>query len=261
MAFVASSQMRGNPETPPGLLVAAWTTSSSSRQLVLAAGCRGTMESFSINLHQPSMPAVIQGPRLKYASPVEEWNRGTARHDSYATGTTLHRRLYGSIATPAVCPPPSLSALSSWPSTTPSSLVPPLQRSDWSHLGKSRIFTHNYTRFLRGKHPPVAAYTSHPEKQDVINTCVVDALGDTTKAHVRITLLFLRVVDSIDKRTKIAYYAYSTSKFKPNPKADGSYPVHHRLLHSERGSREEHAVRGFHTFAVPTKRSMMVALA
>ncbi|KAH6907136.1 hypothetical protein BKA70DRAFT_385217 [Coprinopsis sp. MPI-PUGE-AT-0042] len=97
---------------------------------------------------------------------------------------------------------------------------------------------------LRREHPPVAAYTSHPEKQDDINTCVVGALGDTTKAHVRITLLFLRVVDSIDKRTKIACYAYSTSKVKPNPKADGSYPVHHRPLQSERDSREEHAVRG-----------------
>ncbi|KAH6893911.1 hypothetical protein BKA70DRAFT_1439371 [Coprinopsis sp. MPI-PUGE-AT-0042] len=115
---------------------------------------------------------------------------------------------------------------------------------------------------LRREHPPVAAYTSHPEKQDAINTCVVDALGDTTKAHVRITLLVLHVVDSIDKRTKIAYYAYSTSKLNlHNPKADGSYPVHHRLLHSERDLREEHAVHGFHTLALPSKRLIVTVLA
>jgi H+-transporting ATPase len=60
----------------------------------------------------------------------------------------------------------------------------------------------------------LAAYASRTENQDAIDTCVVGALGDATKARAGITLLDFKPFNPIDKRTEITYREDSTGKLK-----------------------------------------------
>ena len=51
----------------------------------------------------------------------------------------------------------------------------------------------------------LAAYASHTENQDAIDSSVVGALGDTTQAHAGIKLLDFKPFNPVDKCTEITY--------------------------------------------------------
>jgi H+-transporting ATPase len=60
----------------------------------------------------------------------------------------------------------------------------------------------------------LSAYASRTENQDAIDSCVVGALGDTSKARAGITLLDFKPFNPVDKRTEITYREESTGRLK-----------------------------------------------
>ncbi|KAH9938690.1 plasma-membrane proton-e [Fomitopsis serialis] len=60
----------------------------------------------------------------------------------------------------------------------------------------------------------LAAYASRTENQDAIDTCVVGALGETSRARVGIKLLDFKPFNPVDKRTEITYREESSGKLK-----------------------------------------------
>ncbi|KZT74479.1 plasma-membrane proton-e [Daedalea quercina L-15889] len=60
----------------------------------------------------------------------------------------------------------------------------------------------------------LAAYASRTENQDAIDTCVVGALGDTSRARAGIKLLDFKPFNPVDKRTEITYLEESSGKLK-----------------------------------------------
>ncbi|KAH0826739.1 hypothetical protein J3R83DRAFT_5144 [Lanmaoa asiatica] len=60
----------------------------------------------------------------------------------------------------------------------------------------------------------LAAYASRTENQDAIDTCVVGALGDLTRARAGIKLLDFKPFNPVDKRTEITYLEESSGKLK-----------------------------------------------
>ncbi|KAL4072442.1 hypothetical protein V8B97DRAFT_2006860 [Scleroderma yunnanense] len=60
----------------------------------------------------------------------------------------------------------------------------------------------------------LAAYASRTENQDAIDTSVVAALGDTSRARAGIKLLDFKPFNPVDKRTEITYREESSGKLK-----------------------------------------------
>ncbi|KAI6000304.1 hypothetical protein F5J12DRAFT_845193 [Pisolithus orientalis] len=60
----------------------------------------------------------------------------------------------------------------------------------------------------------LAAYASRTENQDAIDTSVVGALGDTSRARAGIKLLDFKPFNPVDKRTEITYREESSGKLK-----------------------------------------------
>ncbi|KAG6377316.1 hypothetical protein JVT61DRAFT_15105 [Boletus reticuloceps] len=60
----------------------------------------------------------------------------------------------------------------------------------------------------------LAAYASRTENQDAIDTSVVTALGDTSRARAGIKLLDFKPFNPVDKRTEITYLEESSGKLK-----------------------------------------------
>ncbi|KAH9924051.1 plasma-membrane proton-e [Fomitopsis serialis] len=60
----------------------------------------------------------------------------------------------------------------------------------------------------------LAAYASRTENQDAIDSCVVGALTDTTRARSGIKLLDFKPFNPVDKRTEITYREESTGRLK-----------------------------------------------
>ncbi|TFK70167.1 plasma membrane H+-transporting ATPase [Pluteus cervinus] len=60
----------------------------------------------------------------------------------------------------------------------------------------------------------LAAYASRTENQDAIDTSVVAAIGDPTRARAGIKLLDFKPFNPVDKRTEITYLEESTGKLK-----------------------------------------------
>ena len=60
----------------------------------------------------------------------------------------------------------------------------------------------------------LAAYASRTENQDAIDTSVVAALGDTSRARAGIKLLDFKPFNPVDKRTEITYLEESSGKLK-----------------------------------------------
>ncbi|TDL22773.1 plasma-membrane proton-e [Rickenella mellea] len=60
----------------------------------------------------------------------------------------------------------------------------------------------------------LAAYASRTENQDAIDQCVVNAIGDPTRARQGIKLLEFKPFNPVDKRTEITYREESTGKLK-----------------------------------------------
>jgi len=60
----------------------------------------------------------------------------------------------------------------------------------------------------------LAAYASRTENQDAIDTCVVNSLGDPTRARAGIKLLDFKPFNPVDKRTEITYREESSGKLK-----------------------------------------------
>lgn len=59
-----------------------------------------------------------------------------------------------------------------------------------------------------------AAYASRTENQDAIDTCIVGAVGDVSKARAGIKLLDFKPFNPVDKRTEITYLEEATGKVK-----------------------------------------------
>ncbi|TFL04752.1 hypothetical protein BDV98DRAFT_543918 [Pterulicium gracile] len=60
----------------------------------------------------------------------------------------------------------------------------------------------------------LAAYASRTENQDAIDLCVVQSLGDVSRARAGIKLLDFKPFNPVDKRTEITYREESTGKLK-----------------------------------------------
>ena len=60
----------------------------------------------------------------------------------------------------------------------------------------------------------LAAYASRTENQDAIDLCVVQSLGDVSRARSGIKLLDFKPFNPVDKRTEITYREESTGKLK-----------------------------------------------
>ncbi|EPT03154.1 hypothetical protein FOMPIDRAFT_1022507 [Fomitopsis schrenkii] len=60
----------------------------------------------------------------------------------------------------------------------------------------------------------LAAYASRTENQDAIDTCVVGALTETSRARAGIKLLDFKPFNPVDKRTEITYLEESSGKLK-----------------------------------------------
>ncbi|KAI0733405.1 plasma membrane H+-transporting ATPase [Fomitopsis betulina] len=60
----------------------------------------------------------------------------------------------------------------------------------------------------------LAAYASRTENQDAIDTCVVGALSETSRARAGIKLLDFKPFNPVDKRTEITYLEESSGKLK-----------------------------------------------
>lgn len=60
----------------------------------------------------------------------------------------------------------------------------------------------------------LAAYASRTENQDAIDSSVVSALGDTSRARAGIKLLDFKPFNPVDKRTEITYREESSGKIK-----------------------------------------------
>ncbi|EIN08166.1 plasma-membrane proton-e [Punctularia strigosozonata HHB-11173 SS5] len=60
----------------------------------------------------------------------------------------------------------------------------------------------------------LAAYASRTENQDAIDQCVVNAIGDTSRARAGIKLLDFKPFNPVDKRTEITYREEATGKLK-----------------------------------------------
>lgn len=59
-----------------------------------------------------------------------------------------------------------------------------------------------------------AAYASRTENQDAIDTCIVGAVGDASRARAGIKLLDFKPFNPVDKRTEITYLEEATGKVK-----------------------------------------------
>ncbi|TCD67347.1 plasma membrane H+-ATPase [Steccherinum ochraceum] len=60
----------------------------------------------------------------------------------------------------------------------------------------------------------LAAYASRTENQDAIDSCVVGAIGDPSRARAGIKLLDFKPFNPVDKRTEITYREESSGKLK-----------------------------------------------
>ncbi|RPD60398.1 plasma membrane H+-transporting ATPase [Lentinus tigrinus ALCF2SS1-7] len=60
----------------------------------------------------------------------------------------------------------------------------------------------------------LAAYASRTENQDAIDTCVVGAIGDPSRARAGIKLLDFKPFNPVDKRTEITYREEASGKLK-----------------------------------------------
>jgi H+-transporting ATPase len=60
----------------------------------------------------------------------------------------------------------------------------------------------------------LAAYASRTENQDAIDSCVVNSIGDASRARSGIKLLDFKPFNPVDKRTEITYREESTGKLK-----------------------------------------------
>ncbi|KAH9923449.1 plasma-membrane proton-e [Epithele typhae] len=60
----------------------------------------------------------------------------------------------------------------------------------------------------------LAAYASRTENQDAIDSCVVGAIGDASRARAGIKLLDFKPFNPVDKRTEITYREESSGKLK-----------------------------------------------
>jgi H+-transporting ATPase len=60
----------------------------------------------------------------------------------------------------------------------------------------------------------LAAYASRTENQDAIDNCIVNGVGDPSRARAGITLLDFKPFNPVDKRTEITYREESTGKLK-----------------------------------------------
>ncbi|THG96573.1 hypothetical protein EW026_g5285 [Hermanssonia centrifuga] len=60
----------------------------------------------------------------------------------------------------------------------------------------------------------LAAYASRTENQDAIDACIVNAIGDTSRARAGIKLLDFKPFNPVDKRTEITYREESSGKLK-----------------------------------------------
>ncbi|KAF9533704.1 plasma membrane H+-transporting ATPase, partial [Crepidotus variabilis] len=79
-------------------------------------------------------------------------------------------------------------------------------------IDRSTIKT--YGPFLADDVILLAAYASHAENQDTIDTSVVGALGDVGHARAGMKLLDFKPFNPVDKRTEITYREEATSKLK-----------------------------------------------
>ena len=78
----------------------------------------------------------------------------------------------------------------------------------------NRQTIHTYGPFSADDVILLAAYASHTENQDAIDSSVVGALGDTTRARASIKLLDFKPFNPVDKRTEITYREESSGKLK-----------------------------------------------
>ena len=85
----------------------------------------------------------------------------------------------------------------------------------------------------------LAAYGSCTENQDVIDTAVVNALGDTSHACTGIKLLDFKPFSPVNKRTEITYLEESSSKLKRVTKGMTSIIIKLCTHNQDRKSQEQ----------------------
>ena len=120
-----------------------------------------------------------------------------------------------------------------------------------------RATIHTYGPFSADDVILLAAYASRTENQDAIDTAVVAAVGDPSKARAGIKLLDFKPFNPVDKRTEITYREESSGKLKRVTKGmtgviielctrNKTEELEARLEHDV----EEYAARGLRALAV-----------